>query len=164
MEIDTYGDRKYTINDYITKKFKIYEIKKDITSILDSIIESTNNCELFKNTQIIYSVSINYYLDKINISIPEYRHYDLLLYDADALFFYKGYQFMYFGNFFNRYFKETDVVVERHCIKPVEISPDEIFIDDSVRPLSYWNYSYENDTLSIIGVYHCGKSWFCENL
>jgi hypothetical protein len=149
----------YTLKDYVTKKFKVYEIKQDIITILDSIIESTNNCERFKNTQIMYAVSIEYYFDDIRITIPEYKHYDLLLYDADALFFYKGYQFIYFGRLLNKCFNETETIVERHCIKPVDIPLNEICIDDSIKPLSCWHYCYKNDKLIIVSTYHCGKSW-----
>ena len=158
-EIEIIEEYKYTLEDYVTKKFNVYELKVDIKPLLDSIIESVNSSYCFKNEQITYSFEIYADFQDIKICIPKYMFYDVWLYSADALFFYKGYQFMYFGNFFDKYFTKTDIVIERNCIKPIEISPEEICIDDTDLPISYWRYSCSSNSFKLTDFHNCGNSW-----
>jgi hypothetical protein len=154
----------YTLKNYVTKEFDLYEPKNNLFLLLDSIIASANSCPQFKNTQIIYSIVVDSILAskiKITINAYDYRPNDLLLYNADALFFYKGYQFMYFGKLLDVYFINTNTTIKRNCIKPVKTNPNhEIIFAESMLPKSYWCYTYENNKLINIEFIKCNNDFW----
>jgi hypothetical protein len=146
---------KYTLKDYITKKFKVYKVKNDtdFVSSLDSIIKTVQNCYMFRNKQVCFTIFITNDKQRIKIDVKlyDYTHNDILCSYSDALFFYKGYAFMFNGIFVDDFFVEINATVERNCIKPIE-NP---FIDDRVYHLFSWTYIYENNELKIIHISEC---------
>jgi hypothetical protein len=148
---------KYTLKDYITKKFKVYELKNDtdFVSSLDSIINTVQNCYMLRNKQICYVLSIDSIDSYINIYIEayDYNHNDILSYYADGLCFYKGYVFICCSKLLHYFFVDTNNSIERNCIKPIEQTY--IYIDDRVLPLLTWRYIYENNKLSTIYISEC---------
>jgi hypothetical protein len=140
---------KYKLEDYVTKKFKIYELKNDIAfiSLLDSVINTIQCYPRIRNLQICFTLlAINENRNtRIDIELYDYKHNDVLLgYDTDALFFYRGYIFMYYGKLFNDFFIDTNTYVERNCIKPLGD------YNDSVYHLIYWRYVYKNNKFNLV--------------
>lgn len=146
---------EYTLKDYFSKTFKVYEGKDNLCYLIDSVVEMVQTCALFRNTQICQVFSVDLINDSINIYIEayDYRYNDILCYDADALFFYKGYSFIYRGMIINDFFVDSNETVERDIIKPIE--PEYYYIDDTMLTLFVWEYMYANNKLKTTYISKC---------
>jgi hypothetical protein len=136
-------EQEYTINDYIEVTLDVYEAKNDICAIFDSIIDIVNNCPEMKHLQIGYIFDINYRNDTLKISINtiDYLLNDKIYSYAQGVFFHKGYQFVYFGAFFDEFFVNKNQTIMRFSIDSAKLFPD---IDDTGY-LGNWEYVYEEN-------------------
>jgi hypothetical protein len=152
--IDIIGDKVKLIEnltkDYIPVTLNVYEAKSNICAIFDSIISTVNNCPSLKNIQIGYGLIIQEYNPlQIYVYAIDYKLNSSLYYYsyATGLFFYKGYEFVYFGKFLDEHFMNTNEKIVRLCINAL---PD---ITGSGH-IGGWEYVYKkNDNFKII------RSW-----
>lgn len=140
-----------TLDNFHSGKFKVYKAKNNIFPLFDSIIENVSMSEKIKNKQIVYTFAVNttLYCDTtIFIGVNDYKHADILCHEADALFFYQGYLFIYNGIFIDMFFEDISKAIDSN--KPIEIPEDEHITDDTLLPLFLWQYRYKNGILRFV--------------
>jgi hypothetical protein len=132
----------YLMQDYISVNINLYEAKKDIHTLLDSIIDVINNCSDNKNIQIGYTVDaygVDNYIE-LGISAINFQINEQLYSRAKGLFFHRGYEFIYFGVFLDKYFIDLNKTVRRNAIDYNRLNYG---IDDSYI-LGTWLFIYDN--------------------
>ena len=142
---------KILSNDSVSLDLNLLELKPDLMPLLDSIIDAVRNCPTIdSNSDFIFHA---YFQDKqLNVVIESVKgKVDYTI--CNAIFYYKGFKFFYFGVLIDIYFEDKNQLLHFRCINPNKFEKD---IDDSG---SDWHYVFENNELVSISYRYCGAFW-----
>lgn len=147
----------YKLSDLDEIELKQYMVKPVLYPILDSVIDFMIVCEDYKNLQMGFTLDLSKdSINNIEIDIGSMDDLYTLNYNyCDGVFFYKGYQFLYYGPY------EPELLEDMHRYKrlffmnPEKLrnyypSHDEFFN-------SIWTFSFINGDFKFIDSFYCNK-------
>ncbi|MCD7900568.1 MAG: hypothetical protein LUH22_12060 [Bacteroides sp.] len=141
--------------DSIYTDLKVFRIKGEITILLDSIVQSVENCPKYPKERIEFVVTEQTFqkengLYETNIHIENMMTECIMYPYYNAIFYHRGYRFVYCGPFINQFFIDTHQVLKYRCVAPDVIRDNQI-----CEPGSSWTYNYKNGKMKLIKVISC---------
>ena len=153
--------------DIAYAQLEVFEVKKSLLNILDTIINAVKFCEKYNTAGIEFAFWTYRTDNKIIVCIENVNINCFDLSNCDGFFSYKGYPFYYDGIFFSEFFEKKEQVVNRRYVK--KMKPKIKRIEYNIETVndergSYWYYVYENGELKIMEFDDCGNRWIDENI
>jgi len=143
---------------YLTEvRLDLFEVSITLHPLLDSIIETTTNCQEYYNQQLGFEL-LFYGEDRFiiaNIVDLNFQYY--LIYDG--IFYYKGYQFGIVDLVDSPSLKKLNRKITLYSISKEKYPY--VYIDESKN--SYWTYRYKDDVFECIEIKRCGKFFKLNN-
>lgn len=147
---------QYHADDSIKINLENYEVCNKILPLLDSIIDSMQDCPRFNASKKAFSFS-TFHANNLSgfwISTVDLKFYNPI--NDDGVFFYKEYRFYCDGKPLNSFLKRTGQYTSYDGVKL-----DKYMIDRDDRELS-WRYLLKNNKLICIGYNNCSHWWHHE--
>lgn len=139
--------RRYKHKDYISKKIEVYEIKEWLYPILDSIIIKTEECPIYQDLSLKIAFHCAIWSDPVTHLgitvdyIPKYTNHAEM---TNGIFYYKGYDFYYGGDFQDAFLKKTNKTISITCIDPKKYQYE---LHDRGDANMEWYYDYINEQM-----------------
>lgn len=131
--------------------------KKWLYPILDSIIVKTGECPMYQDLKVKMAFSCSIWNDSVTHFgivadyLPKYINHAEW---TDAIFYYRGYDFYYGGDFQETFFIKTDKTISIICIAPKKYQYEMHNRGDSDME---WQYDYINGQIINTAYGYCSE-------
>jgi hypothetical protein len=152
--------RPITLADFVETKLMQCKVKEEFQPLLDSIINSVNNCPSYDNKQIGYIISTyKNSLDQTEILVSNFTRLDFYDYsNSKGIFWYQGYQFVLEGFLPERFIESIGRYYKVYYINPI-VYHYWVFDTDDEYFHSYWGYLLSDKGLICQYYNNCGTLW-----